>query len=103
MAYLGIRGARAASGKPATEGEPAPEPLDAAVLALPFETPEVKMYTDAVTWPCTGEKTTGEVGFTLALTIAAVDEAKYAELLAWSQSGASTKPSVFSIPIAVGK
>ena len=54
------------------------------------------MYTDAVTWPITGEKTTGEVGFTMCLTIAAVDEAKYAELLAWSQSETGLKHTAAS-------
>ena len=89
MAYLGVRGARAAATEAAeatetTAAVEAAAPLDAVVLALPFEAPDVKMYTDAVNWPCTGEKTTGEAGFTMSLVIPAVDEAKYAELLAWS-------------------
>jgi heme-degrading monooxygenase HmoA len=87
-AYLALRGERSQPGEPPAEGEPAPEPLDKAALGVmdKFEAPDIASLTDAVPWDITGEKTTGEVGFHIAVEINAADEAKYAELLAWSQS-----------------
>jgi hypothetical protein len=87
-AYLALRGERSKPGEPPAEGEPAPEPLDKAVLGImdKFEAPDIASLTDAVRWDITGEKTTGEVGFHIAVEITAADEAKYAELVAWSKS-----------------
>ena len=87
-AYLALRGERSTPGEPPAEGEPAPEPLDKAVLPIldKFEAPEITTLTDAVSWDITGEKTTGEVGFHIVVEINAVDETKYAELLEWSQT-----------------
>lgn len=86
-AYLAVRGARAAPGEPAEEGGAAPEPLDKAMepIQAKFDAPDIVMYTDAVNWPCSGEKTTGEVGFYIGVEINAADEAKYADLLAWTE------------------
>ena len=99
-AYLAIREERSKSGEvaagnpvtDAAEGEPAAEsaadPVDKVLLAIKekFEAPDVGTLTDAVTWDITGEQTTSEVGFHIVVEINAADEAKYAELLAWSQS-----------------
>eukprot|EP01043_Picozoa_sp_COSAG02_P023638 COSAG02_NODE_1268_length_13537_cov_14.243637_2_plen_248_part_00 len=87
-AYLALRSERSKPGEPPAEGEPAPEPLDKAALGImdKFEAPDIAALTDAVGWDITGEKTTGEVGFHIAVEITAADETKYADLVTWSNS-----------------